>query len=112
MRAPREVAAEDGTDVRVGFRWGQGRAQARRGVMGSCLDVAVGRQLARASPVKTEEDGAAATLKVGGNIVTNNVTGVASSGGTLQSFKNDMIIDNGVDGTPITAVPGYSGTLQ
>jgi hypothetical protein len=56
--------------------------------------------------------GAAATLKLGGNVITNNVTGAASSGGTLQSFKNNMIIDNGSDGTPITAVPGYSGTLQ
>jgi hypothetical protein len=56
--------------------------------------------------------GAAATLKLGGNTITNNVTGVASSGGTLQSFQNNMITDNGVDGIPITAVPGYSGTLQ
>jgi hypothetical protein len=56
--------------------------------------------------------GAAASLKLGGNIITSNVTGVASSGGTLQSFKNNMITDNLTDGTPITAVPGYSGTLQ
>jgi hypothetical protein len=56
--------------------------------------------------------GAAATLKLGGNTITNNVTGVASSGGTLQSFKNNMITDNGSDGTPINAVPGYSGTMQ
>jgi hypothetical protein len=56
--------------------------------------------------------GAAATLKLGGNTITNNVTGVASSGGTLQSFKNNQITDNSNDGTPITAVPGYSGTLQ
>jgi hypothetical protein len=56
--------------------------------------------------------GSAASLKLGGNIITNNITGVASSGGTLQSFKNNQITDNGTDGTPITAVPGYSGTLQ
>jgi hypothetical protein len=56
--------------------------------------------------------GAAATLKLGGNTITDNTTGVASSGGTLQSFKNNQIADNGADGTPINAVPGYSGTLQ
>jgi hypothetical protein len=56
--------------------------------------------------------GAAAALKLGGNTITDNATGVASSGGTLQSFKNNQITDNGVDGTPINAVPGYSGTLQ
>jgi hypothetical protein len=51
-------------------------------------------------------------LKLGGNTITDNTTGVASSGGTLQSFKNNQIADNGADGTPINAVPGYSGTLQ
>jgi hypothetical protein len=56
--------------------------------------------------------GAAASLKLGGNTITDNATGVASSGGTLQSFKNNQITDNSTDGTPITAVPGYSGTLQ
>jgi hypothetical protein len=56
--------------------------------------------------------GAAAILKLGGNTITDNATGVASSGGTLQSFKNNQIADNGADGTPINAVPGYSGTLQ
>jgi hypothetical protein len=52
------------------------------------------------------------SLKLGGNTITNNVTGVAQVGGTLQSFKNNQITDNGTDGTPITAVPGYGGTLQ
>ena len=56
--------------------------------------------------------GAAATLKLGGNTITNNAFGVASSAGTLQSFKNNQITDNGTDGTPIAAVSGYSGTLQ
>jgi hypothetical protein len=56
--------------------------------------------------------GSAATLKLGGNTITNNVTGVASAGGTLLSFKSNQITDNGTDGTPINAVPGYSGTLQ
>ena len=31
----------------------------------------------------------------------NNITGVS---GTVQSFKNNQIVDNGTDGTPITAV--------
>jgi Bacterial Ig-like domain (group 3)/Divergent InlB B-repeat domain len=56
--------------------------------------------------------GAAAAMKLGGNIITNNVIGVASSGGVLQSFENNQITDNGADGIPINAVPGYSGTLQ
>jgi hypothetical protein len=30
----------------------------------------------------------------------------------LQSFKNNQIALNNTDGTPITAVPGSSGTLQ
>ena len=56
--------------------------------------------------------GAAGSLKLGGNTIANNVTGVANAGGSLQSFKNNQIADNGSDGTPITAVPGYSGTMQ
>jgi hypothetical protein len=52
------------------------------------------------------------TLKLGGNTITNNVTGVSAAGGTLQSFKDNRITDNGTDGTPIAAVPGNSGTLQ
>ena len=56
--------------------------------------------------------GAAATLLLGGNTIANNVTGVINLGGTLQSFKNNQIALNGTDGTPMTAVPGSSGTLQ
>jgi hypothetical protein len=56
--------------------------------------------------------GAAATLLLGGNTIANNITGVANFGGTLQSFKNNQIALNNTDGTPITAVPGYSGTQQ
>jgi len=52
------------------------------------------------------------SLKLGNNNITNNLTGVATGGGTLQSFKNNQISDNVTDGTPITAVPGYSGTGQ
>jgi hypothetical protein len=52
------------------------------------------------------------SLRLGGNTITNNVTGAAAAGGTLQSFKNNLFADNGSDGTPITAVPGYSGGGQ
>jgi hypothetical protein len=48
--------------------------------------------------------GASGSLRLGGNTITNNVTGVSNSGGSLLSFKNNQIVDNGVDGTPITAV--------
>ncbi|MEA2898705.1 MAG: hypothetical protein QOJ84_4320, partial [Bradyrhizobium sp.] len=33
--------------------------------------------------------------------ITHNVTGVS---GSVQSFKNNQIIDNGTDGTPVPAV--------
>lgn len=53
--------------------------------------------------------GAQATLTIGGSTITQNVTGVSNSGGTLQSFKNNQIAQNGTDGTPITAFPGPGG---
>jgi hypothetical protein len=45
--------------------------------------------------------GAGASAKIGSNTITNNVTGVS---GSVQSFKNNQIADNGSDGTPVTAV--------
>ena len=45
--------------------------------------------------------GAGAGAKIGDNTITHNVTGVS---GSLQSFKNNQIVDNTTDGTPITAV--------
>jgi hypothetical protein len=58
--------------------------------------------------------GSSATLTLGSNIITNNETGVSTAnGGTLLSFKNNMITDNPTsNGTPITAVSGYSGGGQ
>ena len=54
--------------------------------------------------------GAGATGRVGTSTITHNTTGVAAlSSSTIQSYKNNMIFDNGSDGTPITAVSGYSG---
>jgi hypothetical protein len=48
--------------------------------------------------------GTGGQLRLGENTITHNVTGVSNVGGTLQSFKNNMIVSNGSDGTPITAV--------
>jgi hypothetical protein len=48
--------------------------------------------------------GSGARAFLGSNTITENVTGVSNSGGTLQSFKNNQIIGNLSDGTPITAV--------
>ena len=53
--------------------------------------------------------GASATLRIAGSTITQNVTGVANFGGTLQSFKNNVIVGNGTDGTPMTAFPGPGG---
>lgn len=54
--------------------------------------------------------GGSATLRLGGNTISNNITGVANIGGTLQSFKNNQIVANGSDGTPITPV-SVSGNI-
>jgi hypothetical protein len=53
--------------------------------------------------------GGSASLTLGENTITNNVTGVSAPSGTLLSYKNNMIADNGSNGTPITAVAGYAG---
>jgi hypothetical protein len=45
--------------------------------------------------------GAGAAAKIGRNTIMFNVTGVS---GSVQSFKNNQIVNNGTDGTPITAV--------
>jgi hypothetical protein len=49
--------------------------------------------------------GAQATLRIGGNTIAGNVTGVNNAGATVQSFKNNMIAGNsGSDGTPVAPV--------
>jgi hypothetical protein len=48
--------------------------------------------------------GAASTMRLGANTIANNVVGVSNTGGTMQSFKNNMIATNGTDGTPINPV--------
>jgi hypothetical protein len=56
--------------------------------------------------------GSAATLRIGGSVITQNVTGVANFGGTLQSFKDNVIAGNLTDGTPVAVVPAPGGPLQ
>ena len=56
--------------------------------------------------------GSSATLLLGTNTITGNVTGVSNSGGTLQSFKNNQIGANGTDGTPIPAFTSGGFTLN
>jgi hypothetical protein len=54
-----------------------------------------------------------ATVLIGNSTVADNVTGVqASSGGIIQSFKENHIGGNLTDGTPIPAFPGPGGPLQ
>jgi hypothetical protein len=53
--------------------------------------------------------GAGASIKIGGNTITHNVTGVS---GSVQSFKNNQIIDNGADGTPIGQVTSGGNILN
>ena len=54
--------------------------------------------------------GAGTGVIIGNSTVVGNGTGVSNVGGTLQSFKNNQIAGNSVDGTPITAFPGPGGT--
>jgi len=55
--------------------------------------------------------GATATVRINNSTIVNNVTGVSTANaGQLQSFKNNMIAGNVVDGTPITTFPGPGGT--
>jgi len=54
--------------------------------------------------------GAAAAVRLGGNTITHNGTGVSNGGGTLESFKNNQIVANTANGTPITAV-SVSGNI-
>jgi hypothetical protein len=54
--------------------------------------------------------GAGATLLLEGNKIMGNITGVSNAGGTLQSFKNNVVAANNTDGTPMTAFPGPGGT--
>jgi hypothetical protein len=54
--------------------------------------------------------GSAASLRLGGNTISHNLTGVSNSGGTLESFKNNQVVANVTNGTPIPAV-SVSGNI-
>jgi hypothetical protein len=55
-----------------------------------------------------------AIARIGNSTICLNVMGVSTTGsGALQSFKNNQIAGNFIDGTPLNAVPGYAaGTGQ
>jgi len=71
----------------------------------------IGTQISYAS-TGASVSGASASLTLGENSITNNVTGVSAPSGTLLSYKNNMINDNVSNGTPITAVAGYTNGGQ
>jgi hypothetical protein len=66
-------------------------------------------QISYANGVGAAVAGGSASLTLGNNAITNNVTGVAAPSGTLLSYKNNMIFDNVTNGTPINPVAGYAG---
>ena len=45
-------------------------------------------------------------LTPGNYAVWIEMSGRASNGGILQSYKNNLINNNSADGTPVTVVPG------
>jgi hypothetical protein len=49
-------------------------------------------------------------VRIGNSIITGNGRGV--TGPSITSYKDNKIDNNGVNGTPIPAVPGYSGSGQ
>jgi hypothetical protein len=56
--------------------------------------------------------GASAFLRLGSNTIAANGTGVSAPTGTLQSFKNNQIVGNGSDGTPINPVSSGGNVLN
>jgi hypothetical protein len=71
-----------------------------------------GTQISYAGGVGASVAGGSASLTLGENTITNNVTGVSAPSGILLSYKNNMIADNASNGTPITAVAGYTNGGQ
>ncbi|HWX85609.1 MAG TPA: right-handed parallel beta-helix repeat-containing protein [Xanthobacteraceae bacterium] len=78
----------------------------------SVVGEVTGTQISYAGGAGTAVAGGSASLTLGENTITNNVTGVSAPSGTLLSYKNNMIADNGSNGTPITAVTGYTNGGQ
>ena len=57
-----------------------------------------------------QASGANSLVRIGYSTVIGNAGGVnADTGAIVQSFKNNQIIGNGSDGTPLPAVPGPGG---
>jgi hypothetical protein len=80
---------------------------------GAAFDATVGTTLISGNAgVGAAVAGAQGALRLGGNTITQNVTGVSNSGGTLQSFKNNQIVGNTADGTPIPAVNSGGNILN
>jgi hypothetical protein len=72
---------------------------------GAVYNAVVTRSMISAnSGVGATVGGAGGQLRLGENTISHNLTGVSNVGGTLQSFKNNMIVSNGGDGTPINPV--------
>ena len=60
-----------------------------------------------------QSSGANSNIAISDSTISGNDVGVSAvSGGVVQSYKNNQIKGNGTDGTPLNAVPGYSGTGQ
>jgi hypothetical protein len=60
-----------------------------------------------------QSSGANSHVFINDSTIFGNDTGVSAvSGGIVLSYKNNRINGNNIDGTPLAAVPGYSGTGQ
>jgi hypothetical protein len=60
-----------------------------------------------------QSSGANSVVFLNDSTIFGNQTGVSAvSGGSVMSYKNNRINGNSTDGTPLNAVPGYSGTGQ
>jgi hypothetical protein len=60
-----------------------------------------------------QSSGANSNISIGDSTISGNDVGASAvSGGVVESFKNNQISGNRTDGTPLNAVPGFSGTMQ
>jgi hypothetical protein len=71
---------------------------------GSAMVATITDTLIVSNAVGAATGGASAFLRLGSNTIASNGTGVSNGGGTMQSFKNNQIVGNTADGTPIPAV--------
>lgn len=60
-----------------------------------------------------QSSGADWIVKINNSTIFGNTTGVSAvSDGNVLSYKNNLIDGNNTNGTPLPAVPGYSGNGQ